>query len=65
MSHNEPVTPVFPNSNYCTGVAGACGILDVLMQRAEKSGSYVVDIALNYYSQWLVNSVGVYPEEVW
>jgi hypothetical protein len=65
MGHNEPVTPVFPNSDYCTGVSGFCGILDALMQRAEKGGSYVVDIALNYYSQWLVNSVGVYPDAVW
>ncbi len=22
-------------------------------------------VALNYYSQWLVNSCGVYPPEVW
>jgi hypothetical protein len=22
-------------------------------------------VALNYYSQWLVNSVGVYPEQIW
>jgi hypothetical protein len=65
MGHNEPVTPVYPNSDFCTGVAGACGILDALMQRAEKDGSYVVDIALNYYSQWLTNSVGVYPDAVW
>ena len=65
MGHNEPVTPVFPNSDYCTGVAGFCGILDALMQQAKKGGSCIVDIALNYYSQWLVNSVGVYPVAVW
>ncbi|TVY83512.1 hypothetical protein LSUE1_G006339 [Lachnellula suecica] len=35
------------------------------MQRAEKGGSFTVDVALNYYSQWLVNSCGVYPPEVW
>lgn len=35
------------------------------MLRGEKGGSYSVDIALNYYSQWLVNSCGVYPHEVW
>jgi hypothetical protein len=65
MGHNEPVTPVFPNSDYSTGITGACGVLDALMQRAETGGSYVVDIALNYYSQWLINSVGVYPDIVW
>jgi crotonobetainyl-CoA:carnitine CoA-transferase CaiB-like acyl-CoA transferase len=31
----EPVTPVFPNSDHMTGVAGAVGILIALMRRAE------------------------------
>ena len=35
------------------------------MQRAEKGGSYGVDVSLNYYSQWLVRSVGTYSPEVW
>jgi crotonobetainyl-CoA:carnitine CoA-transferase CaiB-like acyl-CoA transferase len=65
MGNNEPVTPVFPNTDYCTGIVGVCGILDALMQRASKGGSYTVDLALNYYSQWLVNSVGKYPDDVW
>ncbi|RAL16070.1 alpha methylacyl-CoA racemase [Aspergillus homomorphus CBS 101889] len=63
--HDEPVTPIFPNSDYCTGVAGLCGIIDAIIQRAERGGSFYVDTALNYYSQWLVNSVGEYPKEVW
>ncbi|KAL6230139.1 hypothetical protein BDW75DRAFT_248920 [Aspergillus navahoensis] len=63
--HDEAVTPVFPNSDYCTGVSGICGVLNALIERAEKGGSVFVDMALNYYSQWLVNSVGVYPEPVW
>lgn len=25
----------------------------------------VIQIALNYYSQWLVNSVGTYPPHIW
>jgi hypothetical protein len=65
MGNNEAVTPVFPNSDYCTGVAGVSGILTALMRRAEKGGSYSVDVALNYYSQWLVESCGTYPEEIW
>ena len=65
MGNDEPVTPVFPNSDYCTGVAGVSGILAALIKRAEEGGSYTVDIALNYYSQWLVNSCGAYPELVW
>ncbi|KIX06703.1 uncharacterized protein Z518_04679 [Rhinocladiella mackenziei CBS 650.93] len=65
MGLDEPVTPVFPNSDYCSGIAGAVGILTALLQRAERGGSYTVDIALNYYSRWLVDSVGTYPDSVW
>ncbi|KAJ6012055.1 hypothetical protein N7522_002410 [Penicillium canescens] len=63
--HEAPVTPIFPNSDYCTGVAGVCGIMNALIERAEKGGSFYMDTSLNYYSQWLVNSVGVYPDAVW
>ncbi|KAI4591746.1 hypothetical protein KJ359_012611 [Pestalotiopsis sp. 9143b] len=65
MGNDEPVTPVFPNSDYCTGVAGSIGIMTALLRRAEIGGSFTVKIALNYYSQWLVESVGTYPEHVW
>ncbi|KAK5112725.1 hypothetical protein LTR62_003823 [Meristemomyces frigidus] len=65
MGHQEAVTPIFPNSDYCTGVAGSAAVLHALIRRAEDGGSYGIDVALNYYSQWLVQSVGEYPEEVW
>ncbi|KAH0012263.1 hypothetical protein KCU78_g9762, partial [Aureobasidium melanogenum] len=65
MGHDEPVTPVFPNSDYCTGVCGVAGILAAVLKRAEIGGSFTVDIALNYYSRWLVENVGVYPSDVW
>ncbi|KAK4932529.1 hypothetical protein LTR66_015962 [Elasticomyces elasticus] len=65
LKNGEAVTPVFPNSDYCTGLAGVIGIITALMRRAEKGGSYKVDLSLNYYSQWLTESVGEYPEEVW
>ncbi|OOO07739.1 L-carnitine dehydratase/bile acid-inducible protein F [Aspergillus oryzae] len=65
MGHDEAVTPVFPNSDYCTGVMGVCGVLNALIERADKGGSFFMDTALNYYSQWLVNSVGTYPQSVW
>ncbi len=65
MGNEEPVTPVFPNSDYCTGVVGVCGALDALLQRAVKGGSYTVDVALNYYNQWLTGCVGRYPDAVW
>lgn len=48
-----------------TGIAGVAGILQALLRRADNGGSYSVDLALNYYSQWLVNSCGTYPDEVW
>ena len=64
MGHGEPVTPIFPHSDYCTGIAGSCAILLALLYRAEKGGSYSIDLALNYYSAWLINSVGTYPNEV-
>jgi hypothetical protein len=48
-----------------TGIAGVTGILCALMRRAEEGGSFKVDVALNYYNQWLANSVGDYPEPVW
>ncbi|KAK2772124.1 putative alpha methylacyl-CoA racemase [Colletotrichum kahawae] len=69
MGHDAAVTPVFPNSDYCTGVCGSAAVLDALVKRSEQGGSYGIDhleqVALNYYSQWLVRSCGTYPEDVW
>ncbi|KAI1651762.1 CoA-transferase family III [Daldinia loculata] len=65
MGNDEPVTPVFPNSDYCTGICGSTAVLEALVRRAEHGGSYGVDVALNYYSQWLVRSVGTYDDETW
>lgn len=65
LEDGEPVTPVFPNSDYCTGIAGVCGILSALLRRSSEGGNYAVDLALNYYNQWLINSCGTYPQEVW
>ncbi|KAI5803781.1 CAIB/BAIF family enzyme [Geopyxis carbonaria] len=65
MGHAAPVTPVFPNSDYCTGAAGATGVLEALAARGTAGGSYSLDIALNYYSRWLTDSCGQYPAPVW
>ncbi|GAP93263.1 hypothetical protein SAMD00023353_11600010 [Rosellinia necatrix] len=62
---SEAVTPVFPNSDFCAGVAGTTAVLEALIKRASDGGSYGVDVSLNYYSQWLVRSCGTYSEEVW
>ncbi|KAI9726217.1 MAG: hypothetical protein M1834_009387 [Cirrosporium novae-zelandiae] len=65
MGNEEAVTPVFPNADYCTGVCGTAGVLNALIKQAETGGSYSVDCALNYYSQWLVNTCGTYPPSLW
>ncbi|OQV06040.1 hypothetical protein CLAIMM_10678 [Cladophialophora immunda] len=65
MGHDEAVTPVFPNSDYCTGIIGTCGALHALIERAVHGGSYLVDTSLNYYNQWLALTVGEYPPDVW
>ena len=61
---DEPVTPIFPSSDYNTGVAGICATLTAILRRGEQGGSYIVDAALNYYNQWLIRSVGTYPDQV-
>jgi hypothetical protein len=63
MGHSEPVTPIFPHSDYCSGIAGSSAVLLALLRRAEKGGSYSVDLSLNYYSTWLIQSVGTYSPE--
>lgn len=65
LKDDEPVTPIFPNSDSMTGLSGVIAILTALLKRADEGGSYKVDFALNYYNQWLAKSVGEYPKEVW
>lgn len=48
MGHDEAVVPVFPNSDYCTGIAGCTAILQALIRRAEEGGSYGVDASLPF-----------------
>lgn len=62
---DESVTPVFPNSDHCAGLAGELGVISALMMRAAKGGSYTVDCSLNAYSQWLTGQIGMYPQDVW
>lgn len=64
LGHGEPVTPIFPHADYCTGIAGTCSIVIALLRRGAQGGSYAIDLALNYYSAWLVNRVGEYPRDV-
>ncbi|KAI9307505.1 putative L-carnitine dehydratase [Cunninghamella echinulata] len=59
------VSLVFPNSDYCTGTAGATAVIQALIDRSTKGGSYVIDSAINYYSMWLVDQVGTYDNDLW
>jgi crotonobetainyl-CoA:carnitine CoA-transferase CaiB-like acyl-CoA transferase len=61
----EPIIPIFPNSDFCTGTAGATAVIQALIEKSQKGGSYVIDCALNYYSQWLVDKVGTYSDTMW
>lgn len=45
MGNEEAVTPVFPNSDYCTGIAGCIGILQALIRRSEEGGCYGIDVS--------------------
>ncbi|KAL7916778.1 CoA-transferase family III domain-containing protein [Trichoderma velutinum] len=60
---DEPVVPSLPNSDYQTGIIGLIGILAAIDRRANEGGSYLVDVSLNQYNQFLL-SLGEYPEEV-
>ena len=62
---NEPVTPLFPNSDHCAGLAGHIGVMAALLRRAETGGSFSVTCSLNQYNAWLVGRVGVYPAPIW
>lgn len=65
MGIDEPVIPVLPNSDYCTGVAGTCAVLQAILSQAEQGGSYLIDIALNYYNKWLIDQAGQYEGQTW
>jgi hypothetical protein len=64
MGLDEPVTPLFPHSDYCAGIAGSIGVLLALLRRGQSGGSYTVDLSLNYYNAWLTRFVGTYPADV-
>jgi hypothetical protein len=46
MGNDEPVTPVFPNSDFCTGTAGVIAVLNAIIRRGTQGGSFKVDVSL-------------------
>lgn len=47
MGNDEPVTPVFPNSDFCTGTSGVIAVLNAILRRGDKGGSYQVDVSIS------------------
>ena len=45
MGNDEPVTPVFPNSDFCTGTSGVIAVLNAIIRRGTEGGSYKVDVS--------------------
>jgi hypothetical protein len=50
MGHDEPVTPVFPNSDAYVGVVGSAAVMLALVERFEKGGSFTLDLSLDAYN---------------
>jgi hypothetical protein len=48
MGNDEPVTPVFPNSDFCTGTAGVVAVLNAILRRGAEGGSYHVDVSIPF-----------------
>lgn len=45
MGNDEPITPVFPNSDFCTGTSGVVAVLNAILRRGVEGGSYKVDVS--------------------
>lgn len=62
MGINKPLLPLFPNSDYSTGTAGAVSVLHALWLRTKEGGSYNISISLTAINQFIL-SLGEIPEE--
>ncbi|CAO3618655.1 unnamed protein product [Cunninghamella blakesleeana] len=63
MTDGSSVTPVLPITDYATGIVGATAIIQALVDRSKKGGSYVIGTALNYTSNWMINEIGNYNDD--
>lgn len=59
---NEPVVPLFPNSDYQTGLAGSAAVLGALLARTKDDVTYDIDVSLTQYNIWYYR-LGQYDEE--
>ncbi|KAG9958767.1 hypothetical protein KCU61_g8062, partial [Aureobasidium melanogenum] len=58
----EAVVPLFPNSDYQTGLIGAAAVLQALLQRANEDRTFDIDVSLTQYNIWFYRS-GLYDKE--
>ncbi|KAH0044196.1 hypothetical protein KCU78_g456, partial [Aureobasidium melanogenum] len=57
----EAVVPLFPNSDYQTGLIGAAAVLQALLQRVNEDRTFDIDVSLTQYNIWFYR-LGLYDE---
>ncbi|KAF5567534.1 acyl transferase carnitine dehydratase [Fusarium phyllophilum] len=59
---DEAVVPLFPNSDYQTGLVGAAAAIQALLARTQEEVTFDIDISLTQYNIWYYR-LGSYSED--
>ncbi|RKK98022.1 hypothetical protein BFJ68_g13780 [Fusarium oxysporum] len=59
---DEAVVPLFPNSDYQTGLVGAAAAVQALLARTKEDVTFDIDISLTQYNIWYYR-LGLYSED--
>ncbi|KAG5775510.1 hypothetical protein H9Q73_010827 [Fusarium xylarioides] len=59
---DEAVVPLFPNSDYQTGLVGAAAAIQALLARTQENVTFDIDISLTQYNIWYYR-LGSYSED--
>ncbi|KAF5594910.1 acyl transferase carnitine dehydratase [Fusarium subglutinans] len=59
---DEAVVPLFPNSDYQTGLVGAAAAIQALLVRTQEDVTFDIDISLTQYNIWYYR-LGSYSED--
>ncbi|KAG9503497.1 hypothetical protein J7337_006342 [Fusarium musae] len=59
---DEAVVPLFPNSDYQTGLVGAAAAIQALLARTQEDVTFDIDISLTQYNIWYYR-LGSYSED--
>ncbi|KAF4952461.1 hypothetical protein FGADI_6695 [Fusarium gaditjirri] len=59
---DEAVVPLFPNSDYQTGLVGAAAAIQALLARTKEDVTFDIDISLTQYNIWYYR-LGLYSED--